>query len=484
MIMKYNFSNLTTKTNESYLFLGVFANKLSDLNKKININNNLTIVINKQLAEDYDSVNFYQEDGRGVYIIHCGEEEKFTDLKLKKIIKIITDFIFKSKISDASISLPQVNNRDSNWQIQEMILLIESARYQMLDFKTKVNQKHSIKSINFVIEKNDTSIICQAEAIAAGMNIARDLANQPSNICTPKYISEQAKNIVKNHESVSINILDEKDIKKIGMNALLAVGQGSSNPPKLIELNYMGAKKDDAPIVLVGKGITFDSGGISLKPGMGMEEMKFDMCGAASVLGTVIACAKLKLPINLVGIMVCAENMPSGNSYKPGDIITSLSGQTIEVTNTDAEGRLILADALTYVEQLNPKVVIDIATLTGAVLIALGSDINGLMTNDDALADTLLKAANKTSDKTWRLPLDEGLNELLNSPIADMVNSPNKRIAGTIIAGAFLAKFTKKYRWAHLDIAGTAWVSGNNNSATGRPVPLLIQFLRDIAHAS
>jgi leucyl aminopeptidase len=278
-------------------------------------------------------------------------------------------------------------------------------------------------------------------------------------------------------------VLEEKDMEKLGMGSLLAVARGSEQPAKLIVLEYHGAAKKENPVVLVGKGVTFDTGGISLKPAAEMDEMKFDMSGAGSVLGTLQAVAEMKLPINVVGIIPATENMPGGKATKPGDVVTSLSGQTIEILNTDAEGRLILCDALTYAERYNPKVVIDIATLTGACVIALGNFTTGLMSNDDKLAQELLAAGEQAADRAWQLPLWDEYQDLLRSNFADIANIGG-RAAGTITAACFLSRFTKKYRWAHLDIAGTAWKSGKDKGSTGRPVPLLTQFLISQAKAT
>ncbi|MCY1365531.1 Cytosol aminopeptidase [compost metagenome] len=274
-------------------------------------------------------------------------------------------------------------------------------------------------------------------------------------------------------------MLDEKKLKELGAGAFLAVAQGSEQPPRMIVLNYQGGKKDDKPFALVGKGITFDTGGISIKPAAGMDEMKYDMCGAASVLGTFRAVLEMQLPINLVGLLACAENMPSGGATRPGDIVTTMSGQTVEILNTDAEGRLVLCDTLTYAERFKPQAVIDIATLTGACIVALGSNTSGLMGNNDALVRQLLKAGEQADDRAWQLPLFDEYQEQLDSPFADIANIGGPK-AGTITAGCFLSRFAKKYHWAHLDIAGTAWVSGGKDKgATGRPVPLLTQYLLD-----
>jgi len=309
------------------------------------------------------------------------------------------------------------------------------------------------------------------------MQLTRDVANLPANICTPQYLAEQAQVLVSEHPSLSVDILDEKQLEAEGAGAFLAVAKGSEQPPRLIVLNYQGADKNSAPFVLVGKGITFDTGGISIKPAANMDEMKYDMCGAASVLGTVQAVATMGLKINLIGLLACAENMPSGNATRPGDIVTSMSGQTVEILNTDAEGRLVLCDALTYAERFKPQAVIDIATLTGACIVALGSHAAGLMGNNQELLKQLAQAGEQSADRAWQLPLLEEYQEQLDSPFADIANIGGPK-AGTITAGCFLSRFAKNLNWAHLDIAGVAWVSGGKEKgASGRPVPLLTQYL-------
>lgn len=317
-----------------------------------------------------------------------------------------------------------------------------------------------------------------AEAQVYGMSLCKDLGNAAPNECTPKFLAQTAK---KEAEKLgaSVKIL-EKDYIKKNMGSFWSVAKGSKQKPYLIELSYSGAEnKDEAPVVLVGKGITFDTGGISLKPGLNMDEMKYDMCGAASVIGTFCAAVKLKLPINLIALVPTCENMPSGEANKPGDIVTSMKGLTIEVLNTDAEGRLILCDALTYAEQFKPKAVIDVATLTGACIIALGNDVSGVMGNNQELVDSLLAAARETDDKAWQLPLYDTYKEQLKSNFADLPNIGTPG-AGTAVAAAFLSYFTEDYPWAHLDIAGTAWKSGKEKGATGRPVPLLLNYLRNV----
>jgi leucyl aminopeptidase len=315
----------------------------------------------------------------------------------------------------------------------------------------------------------------RGQAIVAGVELARECANRPGNHATPSHLASEAKKIGKAF-GLKVEVFDRKDIEKIGMGSFLAVAQGSEEPPRFIVMRYDGAPASKAPIVLVGKGITFDSGGISLKPGSEMDEMKFDMGGAASVLGTMRAIGELKPRINVVGLIVSCENMPSGRAIKPGDVVKSLSGQTIEILNTDAEGRLILCDALTYAERFKPAAVIDIATLTGACVVALGHHHSGLFTADDKLAEQLLGASRNALDPVWRMPLDDEYDEGLKSNFADMANIGG-RAGGAITAAMFLKRFTAKFAWAHLDIAGTAWKSGAAKGATGRPVPLLTQFV-------
>jgi leucyl aminopeptidase len=314
------------------------------------------------------------------------------------------------------------------------------------------------------------------EAIAKGVVLARDLGNLPGNLCTPSYLAGQAETLGQRFPKLQVEILEQETMEQLGMGALLSVARGSRQPPKLILMTYRGGQSDDKPVVLVGKGLTFDAGGISIKPAEKMDEMKFDMCGGASVFGTLLASLELGLPLNLIGVVPASENLPDGAANKPGDVVTSLSGQTIEVLNTDAEGRLILCDALTYSERFDPAVVIDIATLTGACVVALGNHPSGLLSNDEGLASEVLEAGDHSGDRAWRLPLWDDYQNQLDSNFADMANVGGRE-AGAITAACFLARYTKKMRWAHLDIAGTAWRSGKEKGATGRPVPLLTQFL-------
>ena len=317
--------------------------------------------------------------------------------------------------------------------------------------------------------------LTRGQAIGAGIAVARECANLPPNVATPAYLADQTKALAKSH-GIKVEVLDQKGIEKLGMGSFLSVAKGSDVPPRFIVAKYEGAARTQAPIVLVGKGITFDSGGISLKPGAGMDEMKFDMGGAASVLGTLRAVAELKPKINLVVLIAACENMPSGRAVKPGDVVTSMSGQTIEILNTDAEGRLILCDALTYAERFKPAAVVDVATLTGACVIALGGVRSGMYASDDELAAALSAAGETALDPCWRLPLDDDYADGLKTNFADVANVAGRE-GGSITAAKFLQRFASKYRWGHLDIAGTAWKGGGAKGATGRPVGLLTHFV-------
>ena len=351
--------------------------------------------------------------------------------------------------------------------------------YEINSLKSDKKASKNNYQINFQANKLDSNSIKlgikEGQAIAEGMNLTKDLGNLPPNICTPTYLANQAKEIAKDFKMKSTT-LSQKQIEKLKMGSFLSVAKGSRVEPKFIIIEHKKGKKSSKPHVLVGKGITFDSGGISLKPGAAMDEMKYDMCGAATVLGVMKTIGLLNLPLNVVGLIPACENMPDGLAVKPGDIVTSMSGQTIEILNTDAEGRLVLCDALTYAERYKPETVIDIATLTGACVIALGHHASAVFSKSDDLAKDLLEAGKKSIDKAWRMPLWDEYQPLLNSNFADIANIGG-RAAGSITAACFLSRFTKKYSWAHIDIAGTAWNSGSNKGATGRPVSLLSQFL-------
>jgi len=373
-----------------------------------------------------------------------------------------------------------VTQRDAGWATMHAatVALETTYRFDRLKSKSKDNKKGLQRMVLGVTGKQARGLdaaLVRGIAIGEGVNFARDLGNLPPNICTPAYLAEQSRALGRSHK-LKVSVLERKGMEKLGMGSLLSVSDGSRQPPKLITLEHRGGPKEQKPVVLVGKGITFDTGGISLKPSAEMDEMKYDMSGAGSVLGTMKAAAAMNLPLNVVGVIPTTENMPGGNATRPGDIVTSMSGQTVEILNTDAEGRLILCDALTYSERFKPAAVIDIATLTGACVIALGHVTSGLFANDDKLAHEVLAAGQTSWDRAWHMPAWEDYQEQLRSNFADMANIGG-RPAGSITAACFLARFAKNFKWAHLDIAGTAWKSGREKGSTGRPVPLLTQFL-------
>jgi leucyl aminopeptidase len=419
-----------------------------------------------------------------VLLIGCGKEREIDDRAYRKIIANSIRALNSTGSLECVNYLSEltIKGRDHTWKIRQAVQAAEHSLYQFDELKSKKKKtRRPLRKITFTVPTRKElpqgeKAMQEGRAIANGIKLTRDLANRPSNICTPGYLAQQAIELAKGHRSLTVTVLEEADMKKLGMGSLLSVSQGSEEPAKLITLEYKGSRKTQKPIVLVGKGVTFDTGGISIKPAQAMDEMKYDMCGAASVLGTIAAVAELGLPINVVGVIPSVENMPGGSATNPGDIFTSMSGKTIEVLNTDAEGRLILCDAITYSERFNPEVVIDIATLTGACVIALGAHASGLLSNHNPLARDLLSAGEESGDRAWQLPLWDEYQQQLNSPFADIANIGGRE-AGTVTAACFLSRFAEKYHWAHLDIAGTAWISGNNKGATGRPVSLLMQYI-------
>ena len=415
-----------------------------------------------------------------VLVVGLGESEKLDRLGFQKAAAATGQALVNHPATEIHCYITEVEIADEAWRVRTAATAIDASQYLYSHTKKSPETYLPLAKVHMFATHNVEQAIAQAEATNIGVNRARELANLPPNICNPAYFAQIAREIEQAHDSVSLEVLDETQMQELGMGALLAVGQGSANRPHLIVLRYNGAGDDVAPHALVGKGITFDTGGISLKPGPAMDEMKFDMGGAASVIGAFEACVTLGLPINLVTVVPAVENMPDGKSYRPGDVVTSMSGQTIEVLNTDAEGRLILCDALTYVQKYNPASIIDVATLTGACIIALGSVASGLMTKHEDMQEELLDAGNKALDRAWPLPLWDDYQPQLDTNFADMANIGGKA-AGTITAGCFLSRFTKGQRWAHLDIAGSAWNSGKDKGATGRPVPLLLQYLIDRA---
>ncbi len=379
----------------------------------------------------------------------------------------------------------EVTGRDTAWKVERLVEAFEQGTYTYTEMKGKAPEPSpSPEVIDFLVadkEEHEAANAGVACGVALGLGLAatRDLGNAPANICTPTYLAEKSQQLAQGYKSLTTTVLEESDMKKHGMGAFLSVGKGSVEPSKLIIIEHKGGKPKDQPHIIVGKGITFDTGGISLKPGATMYEMIYDMCGAASVFGTMKAIAEMNLPINIIGVIAAAENMPSGEASKPGDIVKTMSGQTVEILNTDAEGRLVLCDALTYIERYKPATVIDIATLTGAIVVALGSQASGMFANDDGIAADLNAAGETTYDRVWRLPIWDEYQTQINCAFADMQNIGGRE-AGSITAACFLSRFTKSYRWAHLDIAGTAYRwAGMNKGATGRSVSLLTQYLRD-----
>ena len=420
---------------------------------------------------------------RRVLVVGLGTQKSFDAARYQKVNIEAVRALGRLPIDRAVSYLSEVEvpGRSAAWRVRTAVLAADHASYRYTaTFKPR--EKTSQPELGTLAVFGESSLqasLEQAVAIAEGVRFARELANLPPNICNPAYIADQARAFAEGRDKVSCNVLDHVEMEKLGFGSLLAVARGSVNKPKLVILEYKGGNESEKPYAFVGKGVTFDSGGISLKPGAGMEEMKFDMGGAAGVLGGFIAAVKMKLKLNLVCVVPAVENMPDGDSYRPSDVITSLSGLTIEVLNTDAEGRLILCDALTYTAQtFQPHTIIDAATLTGACVIALGKHASGLMSKHDDLATELLSAGEETLDRAWRLPLWDDYQAQLDSGFADVANIGGKS-AGAITAGCFLSRFTDGQRWAHLDIAGTAWDEGRKGLATGRPVALLAQWLID-----
>ena len=416
-------------------------------------------------------------------LVGCGKKK---DLDLKKYQTVINNSLAaleKYQFKEALTTLSTLSVADTDIAARAALLarLAETASYRYTTTRTEKKPPASLTSLDICLDDRKSQRkartgLEKGQAIGRGMNVARELGNLPGNICTPTYLGEQAIALGKKHKNLKVKVLGETQMKRLGMGALLSVSAGSDQPAAFIVMEYQGTDSKQNPDVIVGKGVTFDTGGISIKPSGTMDEMKFDMCGAASVLGTMQSICELQPKSNIIGIIASAENMPSGGATKPGDVVTSMSGQTIEILNTDAEGRLVLCDALTYVERYTPRSVVDIATLTGAIITALGSEVSGLMSNNDELAESLYKLGQQQLEPVWRLPLWDHYQKQLDSNFADMANIGGPK-AGSITAACFLSRFAKKYPWAHLDIAGTAWLQGPQKGATGRPVPLLVEYL-------
>ena len=420
-----------------------------------------------------------------VLLVGCGKERELDERQYRQIISKTINTLNETGSMEAVCFLSElhVKGRDTYWKVRQAVEATKQCLYTFNCLKTRKQEpRRPLRKMVFnVPTRRELPIgeraINHGLAIAEGINTCKNVANMPPNICNPAYLAEQAQILANDYDNISVDIVGEDKMQELGMGSYLAVGRGSVNESMMSIIKYNGASDDSNPIVLVGKGLTFDTGGISLKPGAAMDEMKYDMGGAAGVLGTMHTLAELQLPINVIGVLAGCENMPGGNAYRPGDVLTTMSGQTVEVLNTDAEGRLVLCDALTYVERFEPEAVIDVATLTGACVVALGKHASGLLSTHNPLAHELLNASEQSGDRAWRLPLWDEYHQQLESPFADFTNLGG-RDAGTITAACLLSKFTKKYHWAHLDIAGTSWLSGGKNKgATGRPVSMLSQYL-------
>ncbi len=489
-------SSALDKLQSDCIIIGIFENQ--QLSTSVSFFSNATQEIITKLIERGDIkgknaetllLNYIPDSSiKRILLLGLGEKNKITAKLYRKALASAISVIKKSQIKTVHCALIDiaVTNRGEHWKTRQVVEVFNDAMYQYQQTKSTKESKSKLEKVQIIAENkaklDAESGLQQGLAIAHGIETTKLLADLPGNICTPSYLAEHAINLANNADKMSVEILEESEMESLGMGSFLSVSRGSRQPAKLIVLNYKGGNKDSKPVVIVGKGLTFDAGGISLKPGAGMDEMKYDMCGGASVLGTLQAASEMDLNINIIGIIPSSENMPDGDANKPGDVLTSMSGLTIEVLNTDAEGRLILCDALTYAKKFNPEVVIDLATLTGACLVALGRVPSGLLGNDDDLCNDLLNAGETACDSLWRLPLWEEYHEQLKSNFADLANIGG-RDAGTITAACFLSRFTEDYRWAHLDIAGTAWQTGAKKGATGRPVPLLTQYLIDRANA-
>lgn len=491
--MEFSIKNVNAAATQSdCLVVGVYeANVLSEA--ALEIDSASKGMISKVLADgDLDgkleaTLMLHHVPGltsRRLLLVGLGKEADFTEKQYAKAVRASIKALEKSGALDATTCLAQLPVKALSAQ-RKVAYLSEAAldaSYKFAAIKRKdekASPKKGIAKLTINVNAGDVSAaetgLADGQALAAGVSLAKDLGNLPPNVCTPSYLAEQALALGKTHQ-FKVEVLERDALEKLGMGSFLGVAQGSEEPPKFIIMQHLKGKKEQKPVVLVGKGITFDTGGISLKPGSEMDEMKYDMCGAASVLGTFKTIAAMNLPLNVIGVIPTCENMPDGRATRPGDVLTSMSGLTIEVLNTDAEGRLILCDALTYVERFEPSAVIDVATLTGACVIALGHHASGLFSNNDALAAELLQAGEVSLDRAWHMPMWDDYQSLLDSNFADMANIGG-RAAGSITAACFLARFAKKYDWAHLDVAGTAWKSGKEKGGTGRPVPLLTQFL-------
>lgn len=482
--------NLIKQTSQC-IVVGVFEAKKPKLSPSAKILDKAT---EKQLSELLTRGDLSGEPGstlmiytpqgvksQRILLVGLGKQNTLTSPVMRKAAVAAARHLNNRNVGTADLVLLDTfsDSSDVMRQTRNMVEAIDAALYRYNETKSSSKKPDTLKKINIIVDQARLSAakqgVIQGAAIAHGVSYCKTLGDLPGNICTPGYLARKAQSLQKTH-NIKTTVLDEAQMKRLGMGSLLSVSRGSREPAKLIVMEYTGGKSTENPVVLIGKGLTFDAGGISIKPSAAMDEMKYDMCGGASVFGTLIAISEMELPVNVIGIVPSSENLPDGAANKPGDVVKSMSGKTIEILNTDAEGRLILCDALTYAERYKPVAVVDIATLTGACIIALGHHASGLFSNNDKLVEQLLVAGEDAGDRAWQLPLWDDYSKQLKSNFADLANIGG-RSAGSVTAACFLKHFAEKYDWAHLDIAGTAWKSTGPKGATGRPVPLLVEFL-------
>ena len=493
MSVTFTSKNLNvTECTSGYLVVGVYDKKdFTSSAEQLNENTNGTLsalLDNKDLGSEVGSCALIPQvhgiDAKRVVLVRLGKRKELDRKMFKKALNGVGSKLKGSPADSITffVSDIEVEDRDLEWIARRVVDILNLHLYKFDQLKKKPKKRPArwrvqLASENSADLKSIRAGVRIGKAIGEGVNISRDLGNLPGNICTPTYLADKALEIA-SESDIDVEVLGEEEMSELGMGALLSVSRGSREPAKLIIMKYSGGKEDERPIIFVGKGLTFDAGGISIKPASAMDEMKFDMCGGAGVIGALASIAQLKLPVNVIGVVASSENLPDGAANKPGDIVKSMAGTTIEVLNTDAEGRLLLCDALTYVRRFNPEVVIDAATLTGACVIALGKHPSGLFCQDNDLTTALIEAGKSSDDRVWPMPLWEDYQSQLDSNFADVANIGG-RDAGAVTAACFLARFTEDLTWAHLDIAGTAWNTGQAKGATGRPVGLFVQFVLD-----
>jgi len=491
--MEFNIkSGSPEKQRSACVVVGVFDNRKLSLSAELidrASNGYISEIIRRGDMEGKLGATLLLHNVRGtladrVLLLGLGKERDFRDKEFRSAIKSVVKLLNETGSYEAVVYITEekVKRREVAWRIEHAVVVAMEAVYRFDQMKSEKSEvRRPLRKLTLSVPQRSDLAAGEAAsarglAIAHGMDLARDLGNLPGNVCTPTYLGERALALAQEFPDIKTTVMERKEIEELGMGSFLSVTNGSEQPPRFIVFEYRGSPRKQRPVVLIGKGITFDTGGISIKPAGDMDQMKFDMCGAASVFGVLRAVAELKAKVNVIGLVAACENMPSGRATKPGDVVTSMSGQTIEILNTDAEGRLILCDALTYAERYEPEAVVDIATLTGAIVVSLGHVAAGMFSNNDTLARNLLAAGDEAYDRAWQMPLWDDYQEAIESNFADFANVGG-RAGGSITAACFLSRFAKKFDWAHLDIAGVAWKEGKAKGATGRPVPLLTTWL-------